>query len=196
MKYAVYGTPAVQPIAETAPVAPLNPYGAAKAAAEQIIGWQVATGALGAVTLRIFSVAGASAGVADQDLTRIIPKVAAVAAGKEPAVTVNGDGGAVRDFVHVADVATAVALALFSNAPGDPQIYTVGAVPASVADIIAATARIAGRPVQVEHRPAYPGEARELRADTTSLRRHLGWHPHWTTLDALIADQLTATTPA
>src|SRR6185437_608184 len=89
----VYGAPAEQPIAETAPTAPLNPYGAAKLAAEHLIGAQTRTGALGAVTLRLFSAAGRP----DADLSRIIPKVLAVAAGHEPAVTVNGDGRAIRD---------------------------------------------------------------------------------------------------
>ncbi|HEY8456484.1 MAG TPA: NAD-dependent epimerase/dehydratase family protein, partial [Actinopolymorphaceae bacterium] len=56
---AVWGTPAEQPIKETTPVAPLNPYPASKVATEEIIRWQAATGALGAVVLRIFNVAGA-----------------------------------------------------------------------------------------------------------------------------------------
>lgn len=186
---AVYGTPAQQPIAESAPLVPLNPYGASKVAAEQIIGWQAATGGLGAVTLRMFSAAGAVNGRADRDLSRIIPKVAAVAAGVEPVVTVNGDGSAIRDFVHVADIATAVALALDAATPGSHQVYNLGAVPASVADIIAATERVSGRPVAVEHRPANASEAPELRADTTKVRTELGWSPTRTSLDDLVADQ-------
>jgi UDP-glucose 4-epimerase len=179
----VYGAPAEQPIAETAPTAPLNPYGAAKLAAEHLIGAQTRTGALGAVTLRLFSAAGRP----DADLSRIIPKVLAVAAGHEPAVTVNGDGRAIRDFVHVDDLAVAVVRALEAARPGTHTIYNVGAIPASVADIIAAAERVTGRPVPVNHHEANPGEARELRADTTKIRTELGWAPVHTTLDELIA---------
>lgn len=188
----VYGTPAQQPINETAALAPLNPYGASKAAVEQLIGAQAATGALGAITLRMFSAAGAVAGRADQDLSRIIPKVVAVATGAEPMVSVNGDGSAVRDFVHVADIATAMATALDAAVPGEHEVYNVGAVPASVADIIAATERVSGRSVAVEHQPVNPSEAPELRADTTKIRAELGWAPTRTTIEELVGDQWAA----
>ena len=179
----VYGTPDAQPIAETAPTVPLNPYGASKLAAEHLIGAQARTGALGAVTLRLFSAAGRP----DPDLSRIIPKVLAVAAGREPAVTVNGDGRAIRDFVHVDDLAVAVVKALEAARPGTHTVYNVGAIPASVADIIAAAERVTGFPVHVKHHDANPGEARELRADTTKIRAELGWAPACTKLDELIA---------
>ena len=70
----------------------MNPYGGSKVAAEQVIGWQAATGALGAVTLRLFSAAGATAGRPDRNRSRIIPKVVEVAAGRDTALKVNGDG--------------------------------------------------------------------------------------------------------
>jgi UDP-glucose 4-epimerase len=189
----VYGRPAQQPISESAAIAPLNPYGSSKAAAEQLIAAQAATGALGAVTVRLFNAAGAVDGRADEDPTRIIPRVAAVAAGVEPVVTVNGDGSAVRDFVHVCDIAVAVALGLEAATPGQHKIYNLGAVPASVADIVEAMTRISGQPVKVEHHPANPHEAPELRADTSRIRAELGWAPTRTTIDELVADQWTVT---
>ena len=182
---AVYGAPAAQPIAEAAPFAPLNPYGAAKAAAEQAIAAQAATGALGAVSLRLFNAAGGY----DPDQARIIPRAVSAAMGDAPAVSVNGDGSAVRDFVHVSDVAAAVSLALDAVAPGGYRAYNLGAVPASVADVLAATERVTGRPVPVEFGPPHPGEAPELRADTTRIRAELGWAPRYTTLDSLVHGQ-------
>jgi nucleoside-diphosphate-sugar epimerase len=74
---AVYGAPVEQPISESTPLAPLNPYPGTKIAAEEMVRWQAATGRLGAVTLRLFNAAGAVDGYADPDLSRIIPKVAA-----------------------------------------------------------------------------------------------------------------------
>ena len=191
---AVYGTPETQPIGEGTALAPMNPYGASKAAAEQIIGWQAATGLLRAVSLRLFNAAGAFAGRGDRDLSRIIPKVAAVAAGIEPSVAVNGDGSAVRDFVHVADIAAAVALAWDATSVGEHQVFNVGAVPASVADIIASTERVTGKSVAVKRKPAFAGEAKELRADTTKTRAALGWAPIRTALDDLVRDQWATTT--
>ncbi|WP_283775744.1 NAD-dependent epimerase/dehydratase family protein [Rhizomonospora bruguierae] len=189
---AVYGTPAQQPISEDAPLAPINPYAASKVAAEQVIAAQAATGLVGATSLRIFNAAGAVARQADPDTSRIIPKAVAVAAGQAPAVVVNGDGTAVRDFVHVGDIAAAVVLALEAVKPGQYNAYNVGAVPASVNDVIASTERITGRRVAIEHRPAYAAESPELRADTAKIRGELGWSPLTTRLDELVADQWDA----
>src|SRR5262249_3968848 len=99
---------------------------------------------------------------------------------------------AVRDFVHVADIAAAVALALDAAVPGEHKVYNLGAVPASVADIIATTEQVSGRVVAVEHSPASPNEAPELRADTAKVRAELGWAPTRTTIDELVADQWAA----
>jgi UDP-glucose 4-epimerase len=182
----VYGHPPRQPVTEDTPPAPANPYAASKLAAEQVLGWQAATGRLGAVTLRVFNAAGGG----DRDESRIIPRVVAVATGRAPRLSVNGDGGAVRDFVHVEDVARAVLLALDAAAPGRHDVYNLGAVPASVLDIVRAARRLTGRPVPVEHLPAHPGEARELRADTGRIRAALGWKPEVTDLDALVRGQI------
>jgi UDP-glucose 4-epimerase len=187
---AVYGAPVEQPISESTPLAPLNPYPSTKIAAEEMIRWQAATGKLGAVTLRLFNAAGAVEGYADPDLSRIIPKVAAVARGVEPELVINGDGTAVRDFVHVADIATAVALALGACEPGAYDVFNVGATPASVLDIVAAAERLTGREVQVSHRPANPNESPALIADTSRIREELGWRPERSGLDELVRDQL------
>jgi UDP-glucose 4-epimerase len=186
----VYGHPPRQPVPEDAPLAPANPYAASKLAAEQLLAWQAATGRLGAMTLRLFNAAGSSAGRPDADQSRIIPRVVAVATGRVPRLSVNGDGGAVRDFVHVADVARAVVLAVAAAAPGRHDVYNVGAVPASVLDIVAAARRLTGRPVPVEHLPAHPNEVRELRADTSRIRAALGWKPEVTSLDELVRSQI------
>ena len=168
---------------EDEPTRPVNPYGASKLAAEALIGYQAATGRLAAVTLRCFNIAGAVAGIGDQDTTRIIPTALAVAAGTTDQLQVNGDGTAVREYTHVADVATAYRLALAAAVPGAHRIYNVGSGHgAAVTDIIDAVRRVTGRPLPVEHRPPAPEPALVL-ADSARIRAELGWRPDRSSLD-------------
>jgi UDP-glucose 4-epimerase len=185
----VYGRPARHPVDEATPRDPIHPYAATKAAAEDLIGSQVAAGALGVTTLRIFNAAGASAGRADQDLTRIIPRAVAVATRPTSPLEINGDGTAVRDFVHVRDVAAAFTRALRANSPGRHAVYNLGAHPASVRDVVESVERLTGCPLPLRHRPAVAQEARVLIADTTAIRTALGWTPTTEGLDDLVHDQ-------
>jgi UDP-glucose 4-epimerase len=118
--------------------------------------------------------------------------VLAVAAGRAIHITVHGDGSAVRDFVHVDDVARAFVAAIAAADPGQHTVCNVGAVPASVRDIIEAAQRVTGAAIPVRYLPANPGEARMLRADTTRIRDVLGWQPRHSTVDAIIADDWSA----
>lgn len=189
---AVYGTPVRQLISEDTPPDPPNPYAASKLAAEQLTGWQASTGSITATTLRIFNVAGAVYKHRDIADSRIIPRAVAVAAGRLSHVDVNGDGSAVRDFVHVRDVAAALVLALQTGEPGVCRTFNVGATLASVADILRTVEHVTGRLVPTHHHPASPYEALELRADTTRIRVALGWRPERSQLTQLVADQWAA----
>ncbi|MGO1049261.1 NAD-dependent epimerase/dehydratase family protein [Crossiella sp. CA198] len=188
----VYGTPARQPIDETTPVAPANPYAASKVAAEEAIRWQVATGGLGAAVLRIFNIAGAVGELGDYDDTRIITRAVGVAAGHLPSVEINGDGSAIRDFVHVNDVARAMVHALEDATPGRFDVYNVGAIPASVAEIVDTVRAVTGREIRVTHRPANPGETQRSVGDTTLIRQRLGWSPQQSTLTEMVRGQWEA----
>ncbi|MCP2169393.1 NAD-dependent epimerase/dehydratase family protein [Goodfellowiella coeruleoviolacea] len=187
----VYGSPVRQPISEDTPATPGSPYAASKWAAEQAVRRAAETGQITGIALRVFNVAGAWMGRGDRDETRIITRAVAAATGRVPHLEVFGDGRAVRDYVHVADVARAVVLAVETSTTGY-AVFNVGATPVSVAEIIAATERVVGRAVPVVRRPAHPGEAVELRADTTRIRRALGWVPRRSALDDLVRDQWTA----
>ncbi|ONI81975.1 NAD-dependent dehydratase [Saccharothrix sp. ALI-22-I] len=173
-------------IDEDCPRAPSNPYAASKAAAEDVLAWAAAAGRVSAVALRLFNVAGGG----DRDDTRVITRACGVAAGRLPPMEVFGDGSAVRDFVHVRDVARAFVTAVECGGEGY-QALNVGATPAGVADVLASVERVTGRPVSVVRRPAHPGEVREQRADTTRLRA-LGWRPTCSDLDTLVRDQWAA----
>jgi UDP-glucose 4-epimerase len=192
---AVYGAPETQPITEDAAPAPTSPYGESKLAAEQAVRTHAAAGAVAAIVLRAFNVAGGVAGFGDPDESRIIPRTLLAAAGLRPALTVNGDGTAVRDFVHVDDVARAYLSALTTldrPSAGEPRIYNVGATGASVREIIAAVESVTGRQVPVVRGPAQP-EVPVLLADTGRIRGELGWKPERSSLEELVADTWQAT---
>lgn len=186
----VYGSRRTGALSEDLPPAPENPYGASKAAAEQLIGYHAATGEISAATLRCFNVAGAVDGYADTDPTRIIPNVLRAARGELPRVTLNGDGSAVREFTHVLDVASAFRLAVEANgtaanstaangtaAAGAAPVYNVGTGRGvSMAEVIATAERVTNRPVPVEHLPPKP-EPHTLVSDPRRIMAALGWAP-------------------
>ena len=189
---AVYGEHTAQPIDEAAPPRPTNPYGTSKLAADLAVADLAATGAIGAVSLRAFNVAGGLPGHADRDETRLVPKAVAVARGRAAELVVNGDGSVVRDYVHVADMADAFARALDACRPGRWTAYNVGAGRRStIADVVAAVAAVAGRPVPVLHRPP-AAEPPELLADAGRIRRELGWRPERSDLRRIVADAYAA----
>ena len=184
---AVYG-PAEGRISEDHPTNPTNPYGASKLGAEQLLGYHAATGAIGVTALRCFNIAGAVDGVGDTDLTRIIPKALAVAAGKAAKLTINGDGSAIREFTHVADIAAAVARAIGTTTPGSSKLYNVGSgIESRMLQVIKAVETVTGREVVREESPA-KSEAKILMADSTSARTDLRWSPNQSDLRLIIED--------
>jgi UDP-glucose 4-epimerase len=189
---AVYGQQAAQPISEMAAVAPSSPYGTSKLAADQAAADLAATGAIGAISLRAFNVAGALPGHPDRDTTRLIPRLLAVQQGRAPELVINGDGTAVRDFVHLADMATAFVLALQACEPGRWRAYNVGSGhPSTVHEVITTAETVTGRPVTRRHTAA-AYEPATLLADSTRIRSELGWRPEKSTLAEIISDAWTA----
>ncbi|WP_378735035.1 NAD-dependent epimerase/dehydratase family protein [Nocardia brasiliensis] len=181
----IYGTPERQPMSEDLPDNPPHPYAASKHAAESVITAQAATGHLGAVILRLFNIAGG----ADPDPTRIVPRILAVAAGDSPRLVINGDGTVVRDYVHVDDAATAFAAAMTQLPdPGACRRYNIGSESGtSVVELVAAAARMTGRRIPVEHRPAAP-EPPQLVSDSGRAHRELQWKATTSEIDTILRD--------
>ncbi len=125
---ATYGQPDQQPIEETAPNLPTNPYGQSKLAFEQAMRWYAEAYGLRSASLRYFNAAGASENCGEDhaEETHIIPIALEVAAGKREFVEVYGDdyptpdGTCVRDYIHVIDLARAHLLALKALADSEP----------------------------------------------------------------------------
>lgn len=194
---AVYGGVEVgEPLSEDRVPAPSNPYGASKLAAEQLVAAQAGTGALGAVILRCFNIAGAINGRGDPDMSRVIPKALAVAAGDAPYFGLNGDGSVVREFTHIADVAEAFSRAVAAATKGETLTVNVGSGRGvSMRDVLAAAERVTGRPVPVRTNPPKP-EPGFLVADIDLARRRLGWSPSRSGLERIIHDAWAAIEPA
>jgi UDP-glucose 4-epimerase len=176
------------PAPEDAPVAPSSPYAASKAAAEAVVGAAAAAGLVGAVTLRVFNVAGATGGRGDPDGSRLVPAALDAAAGRRDAFALNGDGGVVREFVHVADLADAWLLAVEAAAPGRHLVLNAGSgAGVSVAEVLAAVERVTGRRVPVLARPP-ADEPAALVADSARIRAELGWAPTRSAIERIVAD--------
>ncbi|MEU8420406.1 NAD-dependent epimerase/dehydratase family protein [Micromonospora sp. NPDC048835] len=184
----VYGSQHHGALSEDLDPHPESPYAASKVAAEHMVAAYAATGAVGAVILRPFNIAGAVDGVTDTDRARIIPNVFRAITGELDHVTLNGDGAAVRDFVHVADVATAIRLALPVCSPGASQTINLGSgIGTSMATVVATAEQITGHPVTVHRQPPKP-EPPELIADVSRAEAALDWTPKRSTLGEILAD--------
>ncbi|MGW4241768.1 NAD-dependent epimerase/dehydratase family protein [Nocardia sp. NPDC004722] len=179
---AVYGSPERQPMTEDLPVAPPHPYASSKVAAEAVVEAQARSGALVATVLRLPNLAGGD----DRDPTRLIPRVLAAARTQTP-LGVNGDGSAVRDYLHVDDAAAAFVVAVHRlPEPGGFARYNLGSGRGtSILDVVAAVERVTGLRVPLTHNPPAP-EPATLVVDAAKAAAELGWQPKLSELDAII----------
>jgi UDP-glucose 4-epimerase len=194
---AVYGQPEVVPIAETATPRPANAYGASKLAVDYMIGDFCVAHGLGAVSLRYFNVAGAhgDAGEDHEPETHLIPNILRVLQGKREHVHILGtdyptpDGSAVRDYIHIDDLADAHVLALDGAREGEHRIFNLGTGSGfSVRQVVAAVERVTGRKIPALDKPRRPGDPAQLVADGRKIRQELGWQPRKPDLETMIAD--------
>ncbi|WP_194835863.1 UDP-glucose 4-epimerase GalE [Nocardia sp. XZ_19_369] len=194
---AVYGEPEQVPITEDAPTRPTNPYGASKLAIDHAItSYSIAHG-LAATSLRYFNVAGAYGGLGENRVveTHLIPLVLQVALGHRKAISVFGtdwptpDGTAVRDYIHIRDLAEAHLLALATSEPGTHRIYNLGSGTGfSVREVISACERVTGLPIAAQDAPRRPGDPATLIASSERAIADLGWHPEHNDLDEIVSD--------
>lgn len=196
---AVYGIPETMPIAEDAPLKPINPYGASKMMSERMLIDLAAVSPMRYVILRYFNVAGADEagriGQATAEATHLIKVACQAAAGLRPALTIFGtdyptpDGTCVRDYVHVVDLARAHLDALaYLDKGGDSVILNCGYERGtSVKQIVDVVRKVTGVPFAVKIGERRPGDPPELVAANGRIRAALGWRPRHDDLERLVA---------
>ncbi|WP_300342145.1 UDP-glucose 4-epimerase GalE [Nesterenkonia sp.] len=192
---AVYGNPVTTLISEDHPTAPINPYGASKLAIDHMLAAEAAAHGLAAVSLRYFNVGGASGGLRERHdpETHLIPNLlqAARSGGQASLFGTDyptDDGTAVRDYIHVVDLAQAHLLAMETAQAGRHEIYNLGtSVGSSVREVIAAVERVTGLSLKVREEPRRPGDPAVLVASGQKAVQQLGWRPV-RGLDEIIAD--------
>jgi len=194
---AVYGHPATTPIREDAPLAPVNPYGETKRDYERLLAEVGPKHGIGVVSLRYFNASGATEqrGEAHDPETHLIPNVFAAALGNRVALEVYGtdyptaDGTAIRDYVHVADIADAHLRALDVALDGGAAVaVNLGTgTGRSVREVVETARRVTGRAVPTVERPRRPGDPPELVAGVGRAATLLGWRPSHSSLEEILS---------
>ena len=194
---ATYGVPVKVPICEQDRQAPVNPYGESKRMVERMLDWYGQCHGLHWVALRYFNAAGADPeGELGEDHypeTHLIPRAIAAAFGAIPHLDVFGndyettDGTAVRDYVHVSDLAQAHLRALHYLMDGHPSgAFNLGTGQGhSVFDVVEAVERATGQPVPLHVRPRRPGDPPTLLADGSKAASTFGWKPRHSDIESI-----------
>jgi UDP-glucose-4-epimerase GalE len=195
---ATYGDPIELPITEEHPQKPVNPYGTSKLMVENVLHWYRRAYGLEYVALRYFNAAGADPdGEVGEDHTpetHLIPLVIAAAQGRLPAVEIFGtdyetaDGTAVRDYIHVSDLASAHVAALqYLISGGESVSLNLGTGRGhSIREVVSTVERVGGTKVPVREAERRPGDPAVLIADPSRARAVLGWRPQASELSSII----------
>ncbi len=196
---AVYGTPKALPVAEGAPTAPESPYGASKLMCERILEDAAASSAqtMQVVLLRYFNPVGAHPSALLGEIPtgvpqNLVPAVMQVGSGQRRSLQVFGDdydtpdGSAVRDYVHVMDIAAGHVAALQAPLEQSSSVFNLGTGRGtSVLELLAAAASATGQRISYEIAARRPGDVAACWADCTRAHQDLHWQAHYTLQDML-----------
>jgi UDP-glucose-4-epimerase GalE len=194
----VYGMARTIPIPEDAPMNPLSPYAESKAVLENVLRWYDRAYGLRFVSLRYFNAGGAcpsgELGERHDPETHLIPLAINAALGKGK-LSVFGsdyptpDGTAIRDYIHVTDLADAHLCALrhLLNGGASAQFNCGTGLGSSVREVVRTVEQVVGRAVPLQYAPARDGDAAALVADSTRIRQTLGWTPQYSSLETIVA---------
>ncbi|HUH65869.1 MAG TPA: UDP-glucose 4-epimerase GalE [Syntrophales bacterium] len=195
---AVYGIPEKMPVDESAPMRPINPYGATKAMVEKILRDIAASKDFNYIALRYFNVAGADPrariGQDYRDATHLITRALKTAQRDFRKLSIFGtdyptpDGTCIRDYIHVVDLADAHLLALeYLMKTGKSDVLNCGYGHGfSVREVVAAAKKVTGIDFPVEEAPRREGDPPQLVADSARLRSITEWRPRHDNLEFII----------
>jgi UDP-glucose-4-epimerase GalE len=195
---ATYGDPLRMPLDEEHPQHPVNPYGESKYFVERILHWYANAYGLRYAALRYFNAAGADPeGRIGEDHTpelHLIPLVIDAALGKRPHIGIYGtdyptpDGTAVRDYVHVNDLASAHVAALRHLSDGGESLkLNLGTGTGhSVLEVIRAVEKVSGKPIKTVASPRRPGDPAVLVADPRKANSILHWQPKFPRIETIV----------
>ncbi len=199
---AVYGIPETALIAEDAALEPINPYGRSKLMSEWMLRDLALASPMRHAILRYFNVAGADPGgrigQSTPEATHLIKVACEAVTGKRDSVSIFGtdwptpDGTGVRDYIHVDDLADAHLRALdHLRGGGESLILNCGYGHGySVREVLDAVQRVAGQALDIREAPRRAGDPPALAADSTRIRRTLGWTPRHDDLDFIVRTAL------
>ena len=190
---ATYGIPEIVPIDEQAAQRPVNPYGESKLIFEKILRWYDQIHGVVFAALRYFNAAGATEAFGEDHRieTHLIPCVLQVPLGKREQAQVFGtdystpDGSCIRDYIHVADLAQAHALALEVKESGFFNLGIGGGV--SVLEVIEACRKITGKHIPIVTQARRPGDPPRLIASAQKAREVLGWRPQYEQIEDIVS---------
>lgn len=197
---ATYGVPNFIPLTEDHPQNPINPYGTTKLMVEKILADFDTAYDLKSVRFRYFNAAGAEPngllGEDHQPETHLIPLVLLAALGKRESISIFGtdystpDGTAIRDYIHVSDLADAHILGLeYLLQGGDSDVFNLGNGNGfSVKEVIETAKSVTGRDIKAVECDRRAGDPPILVGSSDKARKILGWRPQYPELNKIIAD--------
>ncbi|MCL4235121.1 MAG: UDP-glucose 4-epimerase GalE [Deltaproteobacteria bacterium] len=193
---ATYGSPRTLPIREDDPQTPESVYGESKLMFERMLAWYHRIHGLRVTILRYFNACGAYAGLGEdhQPETHLIPLVLQVPLGQRERVSIFGadyptrDGTAIRDYIHIRDLARAHIAALSAPVGTGFDHYNLGNGSGySVREVIDAARRVTGREIPAVEAPRRPGDPPELVSTTEKIARELGFACEIPSIEDIIA---------
>jgi UDP-arabinose 4-epimerase len=195
---ATYGLPVSVPITEDHAQVPTNPYGESKLMVEKLLHWYGRSYGLSWSALRYFNAGGADPdcemGEDHDPEPHLLPRVLATAAGLLPYLEIYGtdydtpDGTAIRDYVHVTDLAQAHVLATrYLLSGGKSSAFNLGTgIGHSVREVTTVAEAVTGATIPVVERPRRSGDPPRLVADASKARNMLGWLPQYSRLPTIL----------
>ena len=196
---AVYGNPRIVPIPETEPFVPVSPYGETKTTIERLLSELDRYRGLRSITLRYFNACGGepehNLGEQHDPETHLIPLLLRAISTGEP-IQIFGDdyptsdGTCIRDYIHVSDLAEAhLASVDHLLGGGGSDAFNVGTGSGfTVMEVLREVEHVTGEKVPYRLAPRREGDAASLVADSTKLRKSLGWQPRRSSLHQIIKD--------